>query len=301
MEEVRRDSHFVREILDKKRDPLYLFSNENLDGVAEPIDYFDEDVLTVASGGDQYLSCLYHGAQTADIFDHDALTKRLTYLKIAAFTVLDYETFFIFFSIHMKGRCNPHFLSLTILEKLKSILDPTTYEFWRFSIANYREKIRDIFFDEPIDAVMQCQAYYRSKKSYYRLQRILQNHALPEFYCSDYSELPFCSEMNGKSYGRIYLSNIIEKTVNDYRHIMWSSFLDLVKEIALDEAFCLLEPMLHKGGIICVGYERYAKESKFPKERVVSLQETSAFISNLTFFDGWMNAGRDAAITYQKR
>lgn len=241
--------------------PFLIWTVENLKGINDIVNYKGKDVYIDASSGDQYLACKYYGAKKVDIYDIDRFTMYMTYLKAVSLCHLSYEDFFAFLAPLENRRIKDTFWSPKILSKILPDMPSDVALFWdvvmnsindnyygNFIVVNSRVNL--------IENIKKGMPFYESEEEYYKLQNLLKNESLPDFYEKDIE-----SEMhidNDKKYNVIYLSNILEHLVACTMNASYPIRLneDSVEEDLLISVMPSIVKQLKKDGIIQVSYRR---------------------------------------------
>lgn len=239
---------------------LYCNSNENLTSMMSNLIKEGDSVLTVASSGDHYLSSVLYGATRTDIFDINQLTYYFTYFKIASLMILDLEEYRAFLEI------GPHLLDKTIYQKVRDYLDSNTRMFFDYIMQNRMKyslppNIEKLFHSNFLmwsEEVKPKYIPFLQEDNYKKLQRILLNRDLPNFYR-----------------GNVY--NVVSELTDTYDVIMFSNISsyqesDVWKNFILNDASSKLSP----GGIIqCdYSYTEYEKQCffRFETEELESIK-----------------------------
>ena len=131
---LRSDIKVANKILDgfgedydnDKRSPIYGYTNEELDLFLPILPIKDKKVLTVASSGDQILSCALNGAKKIDAFDINPFQIYYSKLKIAAIKALNVKEYNnYFFNKDYKS-----IFSKELYKKIRLYLDNNTKKFF---------------------------------------------------------------------------------------------------------------------------------------------------------------------------
>ncbi len=112
--------------LNDKRSPIYGYTNEELDLFLPILPIKDKKVLTVASSGDQILSCALNVAKKIDAFDINPFQIYYSKLKIAAIKALNVKEYNnYFFNKDYKS-----IFSKELYKKIRLYLDNNTKKFF---------------------------------------------------------------------------------------------------------------------------------------------------------------------------
>lgn len=187
----------------EKIDTAYLFTNENIKDYIQ--DLSSKRVLSIASSGDHYITCLLNGATDVDLFDINYLSKLIIVLKKTAIEYLDYEEFLRFLGITDKEQI----FSYDIFKKFYKYLDEESYSYWKkiYEIANNNgHQIYDSNLIVRHNINLSTDTIpYLNEKSYLKLKNILSKTPNTNFICIDINNLE--KNLNNK-YDVIFLSNI---------------------------------------------------------------------------------------------
>lgn len=190
----------------------FLFTTENQEGINSIIDYKDKSVITVAASADQYVSAIYYGAKSCDMFDINKFTFYISCLKIAAIKGLSYEEF-MKFMIPMSGDMrNIHFWDLRMFKKIMGYMPNDAAYFWENAIYLFRKNGYGNFIcpghkHSKKENVLRGMPFYANEEEFYKLKSMLSKKEFPKFYFRDVCNL---SELVKDEYDIVYLSNIIE-------------------------------------------------------------------------------------------
>lgn len=161
---------------------LYTFTNENIKGYYDLLDFKDKNVLTVTASGDHALNALLKGAKNVETFDINPLAKYFVELKCAAIKSLDYEEFLLFFNKiedSFWSARSKYFFNEKIYNKIKDNLSGDYREFWDYFFSKYSNKqiYKSYLFTDDILILRGIIRYnlYLEKGNYYKLREILKN------------------------------------------------------------------------------------------------------------------------------
>lgn len=240
----------------------FIFGTENQQEINKIVRYSQKTVLTPASSGDQYISSVYYDAEKTDIFDINRITFYVTYLKIAAIMLLDYEVFIrFFFPLLDSKKPNPLFWNLSILKGLLKVLPKNVAYFWdniifEMFISSYGNLVcpSDPRFTPKM--IKNGMPFYGDKGEYYKLQAKLRKKGFPKFFEADILNL---GELLVADYDFFYLSNIFECLVADT--MRGSYYYSPYKEnqVEFEKAHAILdsiEPHLRPNGLMLMNYRQ---------------------------------------------
>ena len=225
---------------------VYGFTNENLGAFKEHFNFDNASVLSVLGSGDQYFESLLNGAKTVDVFDINYLAWYHFILKFTAIRVLSYEEF-------MQMFVSDNLDNLTIYAKVRIYLPDEVKYFFDKLISLDRKfssiKIKNIIFD---NAKIKNISYF-DQETYYRLQSILQNSKLPEFYNCNLLDI---QDYTKKAYDIALFSNVYH-----YLRINVKDYHDFLSKINSPEILALYTWILNseeKRKFLESGFEIYS-------------------------------------------
>ena len=191
----------------KPFDTAYLITSENINGYMHNLT--GQDILTVCSSGDHFLSALLEGADNIDLFDINAFTYVTLNLKIAAVKALEYEEFLTYYGIINRN----YTLDYNLYLKVREFLDDEFKYIFDYLYMNsgndglYMINKTSVFYkDTNPDYIMLNNCCYLNKDNYYILKDYLKSTDIPlNFMKSNVFDLP--GKLT-KKYDAIFLSNI---------------------------------------------------------------------------------------------
>lgn len=237
--------------------PVFLFGTESLDEPNKYLQYDGKSVLTVAASGDQYLSAVFNGATSVDMYDINKLAFYMAKLKIAAIKALDNKEFLRFMVYDYEDN-DKEFLSIDIFDKITPYLDKDSLAFWdpvlkaikRNGLGNFLFKSFSYY---TWDMALRCAPFYTSKANYMELKSRLMSIKEPNFYHMDVRNISNISE----KYDLVYLSNIIEcliyELIRAKHRDLYSDNLDIEKAIT-DEIVDAVTTILNTDGEMMLNY-----------------------------------------------
>jgi len=199
---------------------IYPFTNENLSSYKELYNFDNAKVLSILGSGDQYFSALLYGAKEIELYDCNFLAWDFFILKYYGILILNYEEFYDFFVVNR----------LDDLKYLNRLL-----KYIPNDIANRISKLQKQyrFLSRLLNPDIIKDKYnngsiipYFDKKTYYKLQSLLINQKLPNFYLAYLQYLPLIVE--NQSYDIILTSNIFDwlykdievESVKEYKELL---------------------------------------------------------------------------------
>lgn len=209
------DIEYTKQIIENSKlihtnyNPMYLFTNENLNNLLKKINLEGKDIFTVCSSSDQYFNFLLNGANNIATFDINKLTEYLFYLKRSAIINLDYEEFKTYL---LKEKINNKFIfSKEIYNQIKDDLPDNIKYYWNELYRNYTGKEiykSRLFIDnkKQTKTIKNNNQYLKTEQNYNKLKNILKH--VKTF---NYNNINIFNEIpNNIKYDFIYLSNIFD-------------------------------------------------------------------------------------------
>ena len=238
--------------------PVYLETNEVLEGVFKYLDVASKDVCCVTSSGDFALNAIALGAKSVTTFDINKYAKYILALKIAAIKTYvnpsSYEEFLM--------RDNPKFLDYGHFQEVRGNLSSQSFSFWQdfYNYVNAKKidlQASSFFRGESIGISLFQSQYnpFMCDNNYRKLRKNLGS-VLITTYDMDITKLPTLSKDH--QFDIIYLSNILQyyKTINGLETPeQVHTFLERVKA-----------ELTRSGGIIGVDYCYWHNLIKFYPE-----------------------------------
>lgn len=179
---------------------VYNFTNENLNSLNSIYNFDNAKILSVLGSGDQYFTSLLNGASDIELYDINNLTWYYFVLKYYGILILNYDEFYDYFivnnlDIYECFNCLKKYLPFSVLNKLEYLYSKNKKLSWIFEYSDVNLSYDDGKFIP-----------YLSKDNYYKLQNILRNTNLPNFYYGDFRNL--YNKVNNKNYDIIFTSNV---------------------------------------------------------------------------------------------
>ena len=203
-------------------DTIYTFTTENQRGYM--MDSANQEVLSVAGSGDQYLNLHSLGAKKVDSFDINKFALYHLKIKKAALMALSKEEFYDFF-----GNDARRYYS-----RVSQYLDYESLSFWNYYMREYVSNDRGfhrsrLFLSSFLSYRVFLNNIYLKNENYSSLQRDLLNHREEYCYHSDIYLLP---NKLKQQYDSIYLSNIsnYQKDINRYYYLVLTLYHDFLKK-----------------------------------------------------------------------
>lgn len=220
---------------------LYPFTNENIKGYYDKINFNNKKVLCVASSGDHLLNLILHGSRNITAFDSNPLAKMYVELKIGAIKVLSLEEFILFFYNKSRFNIKDEYLNRNIYEKIREVLESYVKLFWDHVFLNYNNKQlykSFLFTDDFLDLKTLLKVNdYLNDVNYDNLKDLLKYTKI------DYLDKNLL-ELKNANYDIILLSNIL-----GYFDMYFEDKISYFKEIKR-----ILFNLKNKNNIIVVSY-----------------------------------------------
>ena len=166
-------------------DNIYLFTNDRLKDIFEPLDV-TQGILTVTGSGDQALMAILKGAKNVKMFDINKLAKYFALFKFSAVSCLSYDEFIKLYKI------NKHFSNYVAGGFLTNV-DTYLYEKVCSNLENTVALFFELLFDVMINATI-CEKFnlinvkhypklsgYLTRKNYEKLQENMKKLTSVDF------------------------------------------------------------------------------------------------------------------------
>ncbi len=165
---------------------VYNFTNENVTCLKELYNFENSKVLSVVGSGDQYFSSMLNGAKQVDLFDINPTACLYFILKFYSIRELTFEEFYELLVLR-------NFNNMKIYNKLEKVLPSKVLKYYKFLINSSASDKTLMFRKDGINLLTKKNQKYYFKNSdtvipyfqkdeYYKLQQILKNISLPNFY-----------------------------------------------------------------------------------------------------------------------
>ena len=195
----------------KSFDTAYLLTTENINGYMHGMS--GQDVLTVCSSGDHFLSALFDGAFSIDLFDINEFTLYALNLKIAAIRCLNYEEYLTYIGIINRLGTLDYNLYLKLRSELTDLYRESFDYLYEQSENNGLKMLNEssVFYNDRTDGeIMLSNCDYYEESNFYALKKLLNSRDFDiNFTRTNLFDLPYKLD---KKYDSIFLSNI-----NDYQ------------------------------------------------------------------------------------
>ena len=173
---------------------IYGFTNECVSAYPSIYNFDGSNVLSVLGSGDQYFTAILNGAKNVDVFDLNMVAWYHFLLKFNAIKYFTYEEFYKFFVTYNLNDLNDYL-------KLRNYLPDYAKEFFDNLYKQHKQlssiKISNIFFDNYDMENYQRIIPYFNNYNYYKLQSILNNTGIPEFYAKPLEVLANARDLHG--------------------------------------------------------------------------------------------------------
>lgn len=214
----------------------YRITNENLFYLSK-LNMCGKNVLSVGSSGDQYLESVLYNPSQIDLYDINVITYYYSILKIIGAKVLSHNDFIKFFMVGKFNKNNLYdgsneFFDYSIYLKIRKYLPNDIKDYWDYlyqyeSDRLFGTKGKGFFYTNY--NLYECigKLNYLKYDNYLRLQKLLEEMTLPNFYISNIKNL---IDIVKQKYDVIITSNI-----DDYSNEPWFSFIREELKLLLTE------------------------------------------------------------------
>lgn len=226
------------EFRDKKFYWLYPFTNENIGGYYNRLDFENKNVLTVTSSGDHILNAILLGANEINAFDINPLAKYYVALKIAALKSLNLDQFISFLYNKNIFKQEESYLNYKIyLYRIREYLDTKSKIFCDYMFENYttKEIYKSKLFSKNflnIRGLIEANPYL-NEENFKKLKKIIENVVI-NYFDSDLKNIP---ELKRK-FDIIILSNIPSFLDNDISKL--KELRELIDKLKKDDSQVIL-------------------------------------------------------------
>ena len=224
-------------------DNIYLFTNDRLKDIFEPLDV-TQGILTVTGSGDQALMAILKGAKNVKMFDINKLAKYFALFKFSAVSCLSYDEFIKLYKINKP-------FSNYVAGGFLTNVDTDLYEKVCSNLENTVSHFFELLFDVMINATA-CEKFnlinvkhypklsgYLTRKNYEKLQENMKKLTSVDFVDCNIFDLN--KNLGDEKYSAMVFSNISSY----FSKCELQNFLKLLKQ---------LELKLTCGGLIQAGY-----------------------------------------------
>ena len=224
-------------------DNIYLFTNDRLKDIFEPLDV-TQGILTVTGSGDQALMAILKGAKNVKMFDINKLAKYFALFKFSAVSCLSYDEFIKLYKINKP-------FSNYVAGGFLTNVDTDLYEKVCSNLENTVALFFELLFDVMINATA-CEKFnlinvkhypklsgYLTRKNYEKLQENMKKLTSVDFVDCNIFDLN--KNLGDEKYSAMVFSNISSY----FSKCELEKFLKLLKQ---------LELKLTCGGLIQAGY-----------------------------------------------
>lgn len=251
---------FIKDDVFKEYDGIYAFTNENIKGYFNRLNFEQKNILTVAASGDHIFEALLRNSKNIDSFDINKLTKYFINLKEAAIKTLDLNEFITFFCLDS----NYDVFNEQIYNKIRPKLKTDDLLFWDILYSKFPGKTlrcSNLFHDtEETYNFLKHSLYYLQKEYYQKLKEILINMENENKSINiDIYDITKKRTLPRNDYDIILLSNIADYIEDFYDKDHLEKFKKLITKN--------LNAHLNNNGIICVAYlfwAHYLNQKRLP-------------------------------------
>ena len=266
---------------------IYPFTTENIKGYMSNLDLKNKSILTVGSSTDQVVNSFLYGSKDITLFDINPFTKYYFELKKAGILLLEFNTFYEFFSNNINS------FNIKTYSLLRNNLSKETKLFWDSLFNSYDNYFfRDKLFskdERPLKTLIKYNPYM-SEINYNTLKTTI-NSLNPIFINSSLNEI---KNKVIRKYDYIFLSNI-------------SSYLKLYTKENISEfinAINGLTNILNKDGSIYLAYIYDKIKNKIDDDILTDTSFMNYIFDNKitehTFESISYKNGKDAVLIYKR-
>lgn len=241
MNELEMNLKLVKDVIEGKTNMpfiyIYPFTTENIKGYMSNLDLKDKSVLTVGSSADQVINSFLYGSKDITLFDINPFTKYYFELKKAGILLLEFNSFYEFFSNNINS------FNIKTYSLLRNNLSKETKLFWDSLFNSYDSYFfRDKLFSKDERALKTLVKYnpYMDEINYNILKTTIDS-LNPIFINSSLNEI---KSKVVRKYDYVFLSNI-SSYLKLYTKENISKFINTIKD---------LTNILNKSGSIYLAY-----------------------------------------------
>ena len=153
----------------------YLYTNENLNGYYNQMNFNGKSVLAVVGSGDHILCAVAGGATKVDAFDISGYALMAYYLKEAAIKTLEYEEYITYFLSSTECFNNESYA------RIRASLRPDALTFWDSIYEKYQDNPRMILnlFRKPENLIL---GYFNTTEKAQRLANVISYFDSEKYY-----------------------------------------------------------------------------------------------------------------------
>lgn len=291
MNELEMNLKLAKEVIEGKTYVrfiyIYPFTTENIKGYMSNLDLKDKSILTVGSSADQVINSFLYGSKDITLFDINPFTKYYFELKKAGILLLEFNSFYEFFSNNINS------FNIKTYSLLRNNLSKETKLFWDNLFNSYDSYFfRDKLFSKDERTLKTLVKYnpYMDEINYNILKTTIDS-LNPIFINSSLNEI---KSKVVRKYDYIFLSNI-SSYLNLYTKENISKFINTIKD---------LTNILNKSGSIYLAYIYDRIKNKIDDDILTDISFMNYIFDNKitehTFESISYKNGKDAVLIYKR-
>lgn len=291
MNELEMNLKLVKDVIEGKTYVrfiyIYPFTTENIKGYMSNLDLKDKSIITVGSSADQVINSFLYGSKDITLFDINPFTKYYFELKKAGILLLEFNSFYEFFSNNINS------FNIKTYSLLRNNLSKETKLFWDSLFNSYDSYFfRDKLFSKDERTLKTLVKYnpYMNEINYGTLKTTIDG-LNPVFINTSLDEI---SKKVNKKYDYIFLSNI-SSYLNLYTKENISKFINTIKD---------LTNILNKSGSIYLAYIYDRIKNKIDDDILTDISFMNYIFDNKitehTFESISYKNGKDAVLIYKR-
>lgn len=291
MNELEMNLKLVKDVIEGKTYVrfiyIYPFTTENIKGYMSNLDLKDKSIITVGSSADQVINSFLYGSKDITLFDINPFTKYYFELKKAGILLLEFNSFYEFFSNNINS------FNIKTYSLLRNNLSKETKLFWDNLFNSYDSYFfRDKLFSKDERTLKTLVKYnpYMNEINYGTLKTTIDS-LNPVFINTSLDEI---SKKVNKKYDYIFLSNI-SSYLNLYTKENISKFINTIKD---------LTNILNKSGSIYLAYIYDRIKNKIDDDILTDISFMNYIFDNKitehTFESISYKNGKDAVLIYKR-
>lgn len=291
MNELEMNLKLVKDVIERKTNMpfiyLYPFTTENIKGYMSNLDLKDKSVLTVGSSTDQVINSFLYGSKVITLFDINPFTKYYFELKKAGILLLEFNSFYEFFSNNINS------FNIKTYSLLRNNLSKETKLFWDSLFNSYDSYFfRDKLFSKDERTLKTLVKYnpYMDEINYNILKTTIDS-LNPIFINSSLNEI---KSKVVRKYDYVFLSNI-SSYLKLYTKENISKFINTIKD---------LTNILNKSGSIYLAYIYDRIKNKIDDDILTDISFMNYIFDNKitehTFESISYKNGKDAVLIYKR-
>lgn len=291
MNELEMNLKLVKDVIEGKTYErfiyIYPFTTENIKGYMSNLDLKDKSILTVGSSADQVINSFLYGSKDITLFDINPFTKYYFELKKAGILLLEFNSFYEFFSNNINS------FNIKTYSLLRNNLSKETKLFWDSLFNSYDSYFfRDKLFSKDERTLKTLVKYnpYMDEINYNILKTTIDS-LNPIFINSSLNEI---KSKVVRKYDYIFLSNI-SSYLNLYTKENISKFINTIKD---------LTNILNKSGSIYLAYIYDRIKNKIDDDILTDISFMNYIFDNKITESAFESIsyknGKDAVLIYKR-